>query len=89
VKIQTYSKHSENSGMNRMIGSSSLFVVLLFIYVISFIFWTWTLIDCLKKETDIGNTRLIWAIIIVMTYIIGAFLYHTIRRPKRIPEFGT
>jgi hypothetical protein len=71
-----------------MIGTSSLFVVLLFIYVISFIFWTWILIDCLKGETDKGNTRLIWAAVIVLTYVIGAVLYYIVRRPRRILELG-
>lgn len=71
--------------MNKMIGISFLFIILLFIYITSFIFWIWTLIDCLNKETDKGNTRLIWTIVIMMTYIIGAVLYYIIRRPKRIP----
>jgi Phospholipase_D-nuclease N-terminal len=71
-----------------MIDTSSLFIILLLIYILSFSFWTWALIDCLKEETDKGNTRLIWVIIIVLTYIIGAFLYYVIRRLKRIPEYG-
>jgi hypothetical protein len=71
--------------MNSMIGISFLFIVLIFIYITSFIFWVWVLIDCLKMETDEGNKRLIWAIVIVLTYIIGAFLYYVFRRPKRIP----
>ena len=65
---------------------SFLFVILLFVYITSFVFWIWILIDCLGKETDKGNARLIWAVIIVVTYIIGAFLYYVIRRPRRIPE---
>lgn len=71
-----------------MIGISFFFIILLFIYVSSFIFWICALIDCLKKETDEGNTRLIWTIVIILTYIIGAFLYYIIRRPKRIQSLG-
>ncbi|WP_268989150.1 PLDc N-terminal domain-containing protein [Methanosarcina barkeri] len=44
--------------------------------------------DCAKNETDIGNTRLIWIAIIVLTFIVGAFLYYLIRRPKRLLELG-
>ncbi|WP_235272774.1 PLD nuclease N-terminal domain-containing protein [Methanosarcina mazei] len=51
-----------------------------FVLVFSFIFWVWTLADCLRKETDEGNTRLIWVIVIVFTYIVGALLYYLIRR---------
>lgn len=71
-----------------MIGISFLFIILLLIYVATFIFWIWTLIDCLKKETDERNTRLIWTLVIIMTYVIGAFLYYVIRRPKRVPQPG-
>jgi hypothetical protein len=71
-----------------MIGLSPLFITVLFIYTISFILWTWTLIDCLKYETDNGSTRFVWAIVIIITYMIGALLYYIVRRPKRIVEFG-
>jgi peptidoglycan/LPS O-acetylase OafA/YrhL len=71
-----------------MIGFSYIFTLLVFISLLSFVFWIWVLIDCVKKETDIGNTRLIWVIIIVFTYIVGAFLYYLIRRPKRRIELG-
>jgi len=71
-----------------MIGFSPLFIILLFIYIISFVLWTRTIIDCLKMETDKGNKRLIWFIIILITYLIGAFLYYVVRRPKRILELG-
>ncbi|MCQ1534754.1 PLDc_N domain-containing protein [Methanosarcina sp. KYL-1] len=71
-----------------MFGNSFIFLIFGFIYLLSFILWIWTLIDCVKKETDKGNTRLIWVIIIVFTYIVGAFIYYLIRRPKRIQELG-
>lgn len=57
-------------------------------YLVSFVLWVWMLADCLKKETDEGNTRLIWVIVIIFTYIIGALLYYLMRRPKRIQELG-
>jgi len=40
------------------------------------------------EETDKRNTRLIWVIVIVFTYIVGAFLYYLIRQPKRVKELG-
>jgi hypothetical protein len=71
-----------------MLGFSYVFILLAFIGLLSFIFWIWILIDCAKNETDIGNTRLIWVAIIVLTFIVGAFLYYLIRRPKRLLELG-
>jgi hypothetical protein len=73
---------------SKMIGFSSLFIILLFTYIISFILWTWVLIDCLRNETDNGNARFAWAIVIIITYMIGASLYYIVRRPKRILKFG-
>jgi uncharacterized BrkB/YihY/UPF0761 family membrane protein len=71
-----------------MIGISFLFIAFLFSYVTSFIFWIWILIDCLKMETDEDNIRIIWTIVIIVTYILGAFLYYIVRRPKRIQSMG-
>ena len=71
-----------------MIGVSYIFLIFGFVLVFSFIFWVWTLADCQRKETDEGNTRLIWVIVIVFTYIVGALLYYLIRRPKRVKELG-
>lgn len=73
---------------NVTLGFSFFLLIFGFMYLVSFVLWVWMLADCLKKETDEGNTRLIWVIVIVFTYIIGAFLYYLIRRPKRIQELG-
>lgn len=71
-----------------MFGNSIILLILGGFYLVSLILWVWTLADCLKKETDEGNIRLIWIIVIVFTYILGAFLYYLIRRPKRVKELG-
>src|SRR4051812_30811222 len=33
------------------------------------VLWIWMLIDCATKETDQGNTKLIWILIIVFTHV--------------------
>ncbi len=71
-----------------MMVFSYIFILFAFIGLLSVVFWIWILIDCAKNETDIGNTRLIWVIIISLIYIVGAFLYYLIRRPKRLLELG-
>jgi hypothetical protein len=45
--------------------------------------WIWALVDCLRYEPAQGNEKLIWIIVIVFTYVIGAILYLLIRRPQR------
>jgi prolipoprotein diacylglyceryltransferase len=73
---------------NFTLSFSFLLLIFGLMYLVSLALWVWMLADCLKKETEEGNTRLIWVIVIVFTYIIGAFLYYLIRRPKRIQELG-
>ena len=68
--------------------NSLILIIFGFMFLLSFILWAWTLVDCLRKETDKGNTRLIWVLVIVFTYIVGAFLYYLIRQPKRVKELG-
>lgn len=51
-------------------------------------FWLWMLVDCIKNESDQGNTKIIWVLVIVLLGILGAFLYLVARRPQRIRELG-
>ncbi len=50
--------------------------------------WVWALIDCVTKESDQGNSKLIWVLIIVLLHVFGAILYWTVRRPRRLAELG-
>ncbi len=52
------------------------------------IFWIRMLIDCATREPDIGNTKIVWILIVVFTHFLGALLYLLIRRPQRIRETG-
>lgn len=51
-------------------------------------FWLWMLIECLVKESDEGNTKVMWIGILLFTSWIGAMLYFIIRRPQRKAELG-
>ncbi len=65
-----------------------LFDVLLLPAVLSgFLFWLWMLVDCATKESDQGNTKIVWIIIIVFTNIAGAAIYYFVRRPERLPHY--
>jgi len=46
-------------------------------------FWIWMLIDCLTHEPKKGNDRLVWALVIVFTKLLGALLYYFMRYRRR------
>ena len=52
------------------------------------VLWIWMLVEVLTRETDEGNDRLIWALVIVFTHWIGALIYMLARRPERIKKLG-
>lgn len=51
-------------------------------------FWIWMLVDCLTHESSQGNDKVVWAVVIALTHIVGAALYFFVRRPQRISQFG-
>ena len=62
---------------------------LIFIFgILGSIFWIWMLIDCLTKEPDEGNTKLVWALTILLLHFIGSALYYFILRPERMSIYG-
>ncbi|MBN2292797.1 MAG: PLDc_N domain-containing protein [Pirellulales bacterium] len=40
------------------------------------------------NEPSEGNDKVIWALVIVLTGLIGSLLYYFIRRPERIRRYG-
>ncbi|MDR2982532.1 MAG: PLDc N-terminal domain-containing protein [Puniceicoccales bacterium] len=53
-------------------------VIFLFSLVISlvfFVFWLWTLIDCIRREHKGENTKLIWVLVIVLVGPLGSLIY--------------
>jgi hypothetical protein len=51
-------------------------------------FWIWALVDCATKETNEGNTKLVWVGIILVANWIGALIYLIVRRSQRKAELG-
>lgn len=60
----------------------------------AFGFWIWMLIDCLLRSDERfpgqgKNSKLIYALVIILTNIIGAFIYLfmvKLKEPKPLPE---
>ena len=47
-------------------------------------FWIWMLVDCIKHESNEGNDRIVWVIVIIATKLVGAIVYYFARRSKRL-----
>lgn len=66
------------------IGSSELMILILIVPIV-FIVPIIALIDILKSEFE-GNNKLIWVLVILFLWIIGAVLYYFIGRDQKIKE---
>lgn len=49
-------------------------------------FWVLVLADAATNEPSQGNEKIVWVIIIIFTYVIGAALYLAVRRPVRLAD---
>ncbi len=47
-------------------------------------FWIWMLVDCIKHESDEGNNKLIWVLVIIFTQFLGALIYFFVQRRERL-----
>ena len=82
--------------MNAMLGLAELLVLLpllglgllMGLALLAIGFWIWMLVECATKESSVGNDKLIWVLIIILTHLLGALLYCFIRRPRRKAELG-
>ena len=53
-----------------------------------FVFWIWMLVEVLTKEPSDGDSKLVWALVVIFLGQLGALLYFFIRRPERISTQG-
>ena len=69
-----------------MFGLQELFILLLL--GVCGTFWIWMVVDCATKESDTGNAKIVWILIILLGSIVGAGIYYCVRRPQREWEDG-
>jgi len=67
-----------------IIGSQEIVVILL-IVIVTLLFPILALIDILKNEFE-GNNKLIWILVVLFLWIIGAALYYFIGRKQKIKK---
>ena len=48
--------------------------------LISFVFWIWMLIDCIQNRNLASNDKLIWVLVVIFLYALGALIYFAVGR---------
>jgi hypothetical protein len=77
-----YSQKNKNMNLLAFIGLQELIVILLIVPVF-LIIPIIALVDILKNEFT-GNNKLIWVLVVLLSWIIGAILYFFIGRKQKI-----
>ena len=78
---------SETETATSIIALLIPFLLILFmggIILALFAFWIWMLVDCIKYESNEGNNRLIWVLVIIFAQILGAIIYYFVQREERL-----
>ena len=52
------------------------------------VFWLWTLLDCLTAKRVIGREKIVWVVVLLCTYVVGAVLYFVLVRIGRARPSG-
>ena len=86
VNDQPKGKHM--SGISELVFQVALPVTLVLFVLLGMTFWVWMLIDCVTRESNEGNERIVWVLILLFTHVIGAAIYYFVRRPRRFVEAG-
>ena len=63
-------------------------LIIFFSVFSTWLFWMWMLLESLTIELLTGKEKFGWVVFISTTFILGAFMYFIIRRPRRIAEVG-
>lgn len=70
------------------VAATFLVPITFLVSLLGFLFWVWMLIDCAANESNQGNTKIVWILIILFVNFVGALIYFFVRRPERRKELG-
>jgi hypothetical protein len=57
-------------------------LVFLAIAILVFVFWIMMLIDCIKNPNLSSNERIVWVLVVIFLYGLGALIYFLAGRKK-------
>jgi len=61
------------------LGPQEIFILVLILSA----FWLWMLVDCLKNQALQGTDKIVWVLVIIFLFTLGALLYFFMGRSKR------
>jgi hypothetical protein len=54
---------------------SSVSIIILLFSLLFFVFWIWMLIDCIQNQRIKGTEKIVWVLVIIFLYALGALIY--------------
>jgi glucose-6-phosphate-specific signal transduction histidine kinase len=73
-------------GIHREPWTPLLVLLITGVVLAAFIFWISVLADCLLNEPNDGWSKVVWVLAIILTFVVGAGIYHLGRRPRRLAQ---
>lgn len=64
------------------IGLLVFFIIMAIIGIALFVFWIWSIIDCVKREFPGDNDKVLWLVVIIVLGVLGSFIYLIAGRKK-------
>jgi hypothetical protein len=57
------------------IFSGILGMFLLMLIILSFVFWIWAIVDCIKNSRLSDSERVAWVLVVIFLHFLGALIY--------------
>lgn len=64
------------------LGLVIFFIIMAIIGLVAFIFWIWSIIDCVKRDFPGDNEKILWLVIIIILGVLGSLIYLIAGRKK-------
>lgn len=72
--------------MNMMFGFGIIGVLFGLIFaglaIFAFVFWILMLVDCVKRKFKDDTEKIIWVLVVIFTYFVGALIYYFVVKDK-------
>ncbi len=52
------------------------------IWIWAFVFWILMIVDCVKRKFKGDTEKVVWILVLIFTYIIGALIYYFVVKDK-------
>jgi hypothetical protein len=63
---------------------AALFLFVLFIILVSTIFWVFAIVDIVRRDFTDPNMKIVWLIVVIFSHWIGSILYYAIGRQQGV-----